>query len=203
MDEHTNDSLPEHAAEHAPHAPPVRPSGPISDATPRWPTVIGVLLIVFGGVGLLMRGFSLVASFAMQSVPMFADALPPPHLWAWTIVLGIVGLPVSLLHLLAGVQTVRRRPSAYALAMGFVAYAVLVLIPGTILQYQTTQWQFQQAAQQGQPMPPAMTSGVFVLATMLLGVAFSLAWPTFVAVWYNIGSHRALVRGWAAHASDA
>lgn len=132
----------------------------------------------------------------MTNVPLFADMLPPPHLWTWTLVLGVVSLPVSVLHLLAGVQTLRRRPSAYALAMGFVLYAVVVLVPGTILQYYNSQWQIQQSAQQGQPMPAYMNSSALVMVMIVFGVLFTLAWPTFIAIWFNISRHKEHVRSW-------
>ncbi|MCW5756997.1 MAG: hypothetical protein KIT54_07175 [Phycisphaeraceae bacterium] len=180
-----------------PSETPPTEAGPIVAANrPAWPTVIGILLIIFGSIGLLQRVVGLVASLVMPNVPFFADMLPPPHLWTWTLVLGVASLPVSLLHLLAGVQTLRRRPSAYALAMGFVLYAVVVLVPGTILQYYTSQWQIQQSAQQSQPMPAFVAGGAFMLVMIAFGALFSLAWPTFIAIWFNISRHKEHVRSW-------
>lgn len=177
-------------------APPTA-AGPIRLSTrPAWPSTVGTLLIVFGSIGLLQRVVGLVASIVMPNVPFLADLLPPPHLWSWTVALAVVSLPVSVLHLVAGVRTLRRRPSAYALAMGFVVYAVLMLIPGTILQYAMMQWQMQQAAQQNQPMPTMMTSAGYAVFMVLFGAIFALAWPTFVTIWFNIPKHRALVRSW-------
>lgn len=185
---------------HDPSTPSETPpteAGPIVGANrPAWPMVIGILLIVFGSIGLLQRVAGLVASFVMPNVPFFADMLPPPHLWTWTLVLGVLALPVSLLHLLAGVQTLRRRRSAYALAMGFVLYAVVMLVPGTILQYYTSQWQMQQSAQQGQPMPAFVAGGAFMMVMIAFGVLFSLAWPAFIAIWFNIPKHKDHVRSW-------
>lgn len=199
MDEPNDASQPH---ERPASAPPVRQLGPIAAAPSTWATWLGVLLCVFGGIGLLQRFFGVVFMAAMPAVP--PSVLPPEMtvtgtLWVFGLVLSIVSLPLSAVHLTAGIQTLRRRPTARFWVVAFFIYAVVILPPGAIYQYIAMQHQMQQAAQQGgSPQGMAALGAGMGMVFAVLGVLVALAWPTFLLVWYSRATIRQEVRSWSA-----
>ncbi len=191
MDQHPHES---------PSTPPVRPTGQIDATRSNWPTWLGVLLCVFGGIGLLQRFFGVVFVAVMPLIP--PNVLPPEMtvtgtLWGYGLVLSIVSLPLSAVHLTAGIQTLRRRPTARFWVVAFVIYAVVILPPGAIYQYIAMQHQMQQAAQQGNsPQGMAALGAGFGLVVGVLGAMVALAWPAFLLIWYSRASIREEIRSW-------
>lgn len=181
-----------------PRAPPLRPSGPIPNATSSWPVWIGVCLCIFGGIGLLQRFFGVIFMAIMPWLPLPPESTITGTLWAVGLALSIVGLPLAAVHLVAGIQTLRRRPSARFWVVIFFVYAVLMLTPGAIYQYLSMQHQIQQAAQQGGTPPGIAAFGRgFALAMVVLAALVALIWPTFLLIWYSRPKIREEVRGWA------
>lgn len=192
---------PHQTTESPPHTPPVHPTGSIQSPRSNWPTWLGVLMCVFGGIGLLQRFFGVVFMAVMPLVPQ--SVLPPEMtvtgtLWLFGLVLSIVSLPLSAVHLTAGIQTLRRRPTARFWVVVFFVYAVVILPPGAIYQYIAMQQQMQQAAQQGgaQPGMAALGAG-FGLVVGVLGAMVALAWPAFLLIWYSRATIREEVRSWS------
>ena len=96
------------------------------------PRVVGILAIVFSGIGLIATA---IWTFGpLDDVSRWDHA----HLWAsarvWLIVWGGLSAGVFALHLVAGILAVRYRPSApravtvYAIAAILLAVADLVLV---------------------------------------------------------------------------
>ncbi|MFI4916679.1 MAG: hypothetical protein ACIAS6_09265 [Phycisphaerales bacterium JB060] len=191
----------------APSTPPVHPTGQFPAVRSSWPTWLGVLLCVFGGIGLLQRFFGVMFMAAMPLVPQ--SVLPPEMtvtdtLWVFGLILSIVSLPLSAVHLTAGIQTLRRRSSARFWVLAFVIYAVVILPPGAIYQYIAMQRQMQQAAQQGNsPQAIAALGAGFGLVVGVLSAMVALAWPAFLLIWYSRASIREEVRSWSARGSAA
>lgn len=184
------------------HAPPTVPTAPLAAHRSSWPKVLGILCCVFAGVGLLMRLFQTAGVFAMQHLPIDAWMKPPAHLTAALIALSIAGLLITVVHMALGVQLLRRRPSALALAIAFLVIVVLLHIPNSIVQWQVQQAQMQgmqqQMAQQSQggappPAMPVLGPG-FGLAMGVIGGLFAIAWPTFLIVWLVLPGHRRELR---------
>ncbi len=181
-----------------PHAPPTRPTAPVPAARSTWPMVIGVLMCVFGGVGLLQRVLGVVFTALMPVLPLPPEMTITGTLWTFTVVLSIIGLPLSVVHLMAGIQTIRRKPSARRWVVIFFAYAVVLLPPSAVLQYMSTQHQMQQASQQGGSSPGMAAFGQgFALIIAILTVVVALLWPTFLLVWYSRATIREEIASWA------
>ncbi|HEY1556651.1 MAG TPA: hypothetical protein VGF94_17570 [Kofleriaceae bacterium] len=119
------------------------------------PMVVGVLMIVFGGIGLVV---SLVTLKAVPSHHML-EKFP-------AVVLGIFEVIVAMLQLDAGIACVRYRPSATTRAVAF-GFARITLTVGTVL---ATWLAFRPDSGQASSLP----------AWFVLGTVVSLAWPAIV-----------------------
>ena len=180
-------------------APPVQPTAPISNTRTSWPIWIGVFLCIFGGIGLLQRLAGVVFTAIMPALPLPPEAKMTGTLWVLGLVLSIVTLPLAVVHLIAGIQTLRRRPSARFWIVVFFIYAVLAIIPGSIFQWYSMHHQMQQASQQsGSPAGMAAFGAGFAVAMVALTILFALIWPTFLLIWYSRDTIREEIRGWGA-----
>lgn len=189
--------IPEHSDAPPSVAPPTQP-GVVPGYRSSWPNVIGTLLCIFGGLGLLQRFAGTVMMAIMPALPMPPELQQTGTFWVMGLLLSIVGLPISIVHLVAGIQTLRRKPSARKWVVIFVVYAVLLVIPSGIYQYLSFQQQMQQMQQSGQAAPPAMAGQGFSAIVMILTVVISLAWPGFLLFWYSRGAIRREVESWGA-----
>lgn len=195
------DQQPEPQSSHEPPAvpaaaPPTQPTGAVPGHRSSWPGVIGTLLCVFGGIGLLQRVFGVGFMALMPFLPLPPEAKITGTAYVLGLVLSVVGLPLSAVHLTAGIQTLRRKQSARKWVVIFFAYAILLAIPGGAYQYFNMQQQMQQAGQQG-GMPAGLGSG-FSMGMAVIGVVISLLWPTFLVIWYSRAKIREEMQGWAA-----
>ena len=183
----------------APVAPPIRPTGEIGGARSSWPNVLGTLICIFAGLGILYRLMGLIGIAIMSMVPLPPEAQMPSNVLWWTVVLSVVGLPVSCLHLLAGIQTLRRRPGARLWVVLFFLYVLALVVPNAILQHMSMQHQMQVTSQQG-GAPPGLTQFMQALGPVLIVVTalWSMAWPTFLLIWYSRRRIREEMAGWAA-----
>lgn len=179
-------------------APPTRPTAELQGHRSSWPGVLGVLLCVFGGIGLLQRIFGVGFMALMHTLPLPPEAKMDGMAYVYGLILSVVGLPLAIVHLTAGIQTLRRKPSARTWVVVFFAYAVLLAIPAAVYQYFAMQQQMQQAAQQsGQPAMAVVGSG-FGLVMAIVGMLVSLLWPTFLLIWYSRPSIREEMSTWSA-----
>ena len=186
-----------------PSTPPMVPTAAIEAPDSKWPNIIGTLICVFAGLGILQRVFSTVFMAIAPALPLPQGTMPSGSLWTWGLALLIIGIPISFIHLWAGVQTIRRRPSARLWVIVFFVYVLLLVGPNTVFQYQSSMHQMQQmqqmqsSGQQGAPPPgfAAVMQSVTVASTVA-GVLFTLAWPTFLLIWYLRPSIRSEMAAW-------
>ena len=189
--------IPEHSDAPPPQAPPTQP-GLVPGHRSSWPNVIGTLLCIFGGLGLLQRLAGTVMMAIMPALPMPPELQQTGTFWIVGLLLSIVGLPISVVHLIAGIQTLRRKPSARKWVVIFAVYAVLLVIPNSIYQYLSFQQQMQQLQQSSQQAPPAMMGQGFSAVMTILTIAITLAWPGFLLYWYSRRVIREEVDSWGA-----
>ncbi|MHC4946862.1 MAG: hypothetical protein ACYTG1_01175 [Planctomycetota bacterium] len=196
----------------APPAPPVRPVGGT------WPTVLGVIGIVFGALG-MVGGFLYAVIFAcvdwltatlaemLKNSPRADVQLAQLEAMARHDTIGIVSSLVwgvlGCLLLAAGIAVMRRRAWG---ATGLVAWSILKMAHGLFsawFGYIMTIDQFtameQAAAASSAPGPPP---GMFGLMARMGGVVvvFQLLWlwalPVFLLVWLSRRTIREQVRNW-------
>ncbi|MEO1008753.1 MAG: hypothetical protein AAFX79_09305 [Planctomycetota bacterium] len=151
-----------------------------------WPTVIGVLCCVFGGLALLGNLCGLIAMPIASQMP----GMPPQGGIAWWLqmVAAVAKIPVSILHLAAGVQLLSRKPSGVRLAVIFAWYAIAMNIIGAAVQVLSTQAALQQ---QGQQVPLGFNAGF-----MVAGTAIACIWPAFLLFWLRRERIRIDVLAW-------
>ncbi|MDP1663423.1 MAG: hypothetical protein Q8L55_16045 [Phycisphaerales bacterium] len=184
------------------NAPPVV-AGPLGVQRAAWPTVVGVISVVLGSLGILKNACGGVSSFAQGFGGM---NLGPPALGGqyslWMVITGVlslVSLAVSGWLLWAGVQLLKRRKKSVALHRGWawtrIGVALLEAAAG--------------AAAQSAVMSGAMAAGGGAggaggggapagMDAMLIAVAIvTIALPLIIALTYPVVVLALLSRPWA------
>jgi hypothetical protein len=183
----------------APSAPPTQP-GPLS-ATPRppaWPTVLGVISIVFGAGGLFFGLLSMLmpivlkaAGAAQAGVSLAAEQLQP-----WTLALHFASFCLAGLLLTAGILIVRRRPAAPTLTFVWAVLRMILVVFAATMAYSAQKAQF--AAMSGQPgSPPPSVSAVIAIGTAIFALLWGWAWPVFLLIWFSRSKVKAHVATWS------
>jgi len=165
-----------------PAAPPTAP-GSLQPIRPGWPRVLGILAIVFASIGLVATIVQVIAMpFAAKTSGVSLNAFG----WALTI----LWIPITAMHLLAGILTVRFRGSGPAL---LILWA-WINIAGTLL---ASVLMFTKATTTGTPVPPPTPLPEwFPIASAMFGMVISLIWPVFLLVYLNRPSRKAVWKSW-------
>jgi hypothetical protein len=145
------------------------------------PKVMGILMIVFASLGLLGTLRTLVGS----SVPTEVYAMVP-ELATWRtieLLLGLIGLGVGFLHLLAGVRAVAYRDVAPNLAVAYATVSIITTLIGSTMVYVYLRPMLGELV--GNEV--ASVAGPMMIATNLV----MLAWPVIVLILMTRPSARA------------
>jgi len=174
----------------------------IEPARPVWPTVIGVISIVFGLLGALQGCGGIVMPFAMngltglmpddQSKAVFAGM--SDHL-AWGVAAGVTGMAVGVLLLTAGIGMVQRRRWSVRAHTIWAVLAILQSGVGGVYGFLIQQSQFQTMKAGGMP-PTPFPMEAFAAVGVLVGLLFACAYPVFMLVWVFRSVIRDQVAGW-------
>lgn len=188
MDEYPNASpWPDEASSHAPAAY-VRPAN-----QPVWPTVVGVISVVFGGLGMIC----LPVSLAMGTVGSLNRELmerAPDWYASYTAVSGCVQLAIAALLLAGGIYLLKRRPVARRLHVGYALATVCVTFLNTVLMATIVLPAISQATGQGPEQAGLM---VGLVAGMIVGFFGGLAYPVFLLIWFSRSKIAGQVRQWS------
>ncbi len=150
----------------APYFPPMPAPEAQRSAIPK---VIGILMIIFGSLGLLSGLFGILGNSGGEELFGEDDAFRT--FTRMSQLFNFVGIGVSCLHLIGGLKCVGYKESAPKLA---VAYALLNMITSIIWGVIVYAWL--------KPMLDGVGNGMggFVGIAMLFGMVISLAWPIIV-----------------------
>jgi hypothetical protein len=110
-------------------APPTEP-GAVAETVPTWPPAIGVLAIVFGGLGLVSSAAT-PAMFLIMSAVGGTSSSPAMTPIGWAV--WAVSLPLAVWHIVAGILTVRRRRSGPSQLVWWAVANSLAAIIGSVL----------------------------------------------------------------------
>ena len=149
--------------------PPTVPRAIVEEAN-RWPTVIGAIAIVFASLGLV--GTIASAAF-MPWASRVAGTTMKPLGW---VVMGI-GVGVTIIHLVGGIQVARRRRSGPGILLAWAWLNSVLVIASTLLGMGQMLSTAPPPPQMPTPMPTWYTS-----VMMLPGMLLSLAWPIFLLI---------------------
>ncbi len=167
-----------------------------------WPKVVGIISIVWASLGLICNGCTAVSALLQ---PMIAGMMPPEAQQQmqqqmagqspiFNIVMGVIGLIMSVLLLYAGIQTMRYQWKGRMLHLAWAALSVLLGIGGSVVGYGMMKQQLAAQMQQMQSDPNTaaqaqqMQGGIEAFAYGAFGctVLFSLAYPVFILIWFGL-----------------
>jgi len=164
---------------------------------PKWPKVIGVISIVLGALGLTCGGLGMVmVPFSSKMLEPMLEGDPVPYGMQFTgldIVVGLLGLLLSLLLLFAGITATTRRPITRPLHLTFAICSIPLNIWSALNQI-NKQALNEQWAQDfpNNPMAQGMSGssnagaqiGQVVGLVMLL--IFGIGIPLFYLIWFGL-----------------
>lgn len=150
-----------------------------------WPKVIGIISLVFSGLGLvcgpLGKAANIVNPASREVYAMFPD-------WfrTWETVSMLVGIGTCILLLAGGILLLRRRALARALHLAYGALGVVITLVNAAVMVSL----FSHPGDLPAPLRAAMVSSAVV------GVLAGMAYPVFLLVWFLRPRIAAEVRGW-------
>jgi hypothetical protein len=132
------------------------------------PKVVGILMIIFASLGII------VGLYHVATAGVAAEALDEPRLGRfirWSKVLALVGLSISVLHLVGGIRAVTYRANAPRLAITYAIVNMAFIVLNAIITYAMLL-----AIAGGRSEVPSSVMGVGVV----MGSIISMAWPIVV-----------------------
>lgn len=188
-------------SESGPDAPPPAPGTRALEARPTtWPTVIGIISVILGVLALLQGLMGAIMAPLIGMIPMPAGAGTNPMAafqdYVWEMVaVGLIGVVIAGIHILAGQRLLKRRVSARGL---FFMFAILKMIYALASTWSNVRMQnaYMDAIANDPnfpPMPPGLDELMqsMTVAMSAFIVLYMWAYPIFLLVWFN----RAKIRG--------
>jgi hypothetical protein len=174
-----------------------------------WPTVIGIIAIVFGSLAALQGCFGAVMSAIMRPLARKIEGSMPEgqatgmeaivQFAPWLVAGSIVAVCLAVILLVGGVMVTRRRPGAVKVCLTWATLKMLYAVPYSLLQYHINKVQFE--ALQNDPNMPA--GGAMTRLFDMIGifaVVFGLLWlwalPVFMFIWFGRSRIREEIAGW-------
>jgi hypothetical protein len=192
--------MPEHPPIQLPTAPPTSPGTLGSGPGPSWPKVLGIICILFGGLGALAGLWSLLAPFVVFRI---FGASQPPELaahaqkWLWWTVLGsLLSIALAVLLLVGGVFLVSRRPAAIGALRSWAVLKVLCSILTACISYLSAIDQVAAMHAAGSAGPPPRIMEMMMLGGLLLWFLWSLALPVLLLVFFGRPAARRHIATW-------
>lgn len=175
-------------------SPPVPPTIPgelgLGAPPPSWPKVVGIISIVWGGLGSLCAGCGILSAFSSN---MFAGMMPPeagPMPDAMKpgpvqIVLSIVGLGLAIWLIVAGVMTLQRKIAGRTMHLVYACISILVTIAAAFAGYQQQMDLAAWAKQNPDSVWAQSANSPIGLIMLLVATLLGLAYPIFCLVWFG------------------
>lgn len=187
-----------------PHVPPMLPTEVAKDSVPSaWPTVVGILAIVFGCFGFLACSWVLVYPFVTDQLEDMAQQIPmqvtiePFTATVWTTAISITWFMCSGLLLFGGISLVRRRRRAAATLLVWAILEIVLILASAGVESAAQTPVVDQATTQQPTVPREITITVGCGALGPYGgIIFDLAVPVFVLVWFRRSAIKKEVAAW-------
>lgn len=143
------------------------------------PKVMGILMIIFGGLGILsaLVGLATGGGFGMPSGPGAMDKLRE-ELTAYTQVTNGISLPLAIFHLVAGVWAVLYKRAAPLLA---TTYATLAMLNQVLAAFLLFSW-YLPAMERLLPSSMAGPMRMGMMVGFVFGLIIGLTWPVLVLI---------------------
>ena len=177
-----------------------------------WPTVLGILAMIFGGFGVLQAAWGIIMTITIAlggNAPFMSSAgpgAPDPAVFNAAMrqhttqnILANSGIFIAaVLLLIAAIALVRRSPKARPLMLGWALLKIVVGIfsawVGAMAQRSTFQ---AMSAQPGMAAMPGALGPMMENFTLLFASLWYAALPVFMLIWFNLGFVRREIAAWA------
>ena len=170
--------------------------GYASGAPPTWPTVIGVIGIVFGAGAVLMTLGGLVIALIMRDAPGMPPSPQFNERWMpWSIASMFVTCGVAILLLVAGIGLAKRRAWGPRLAKVWAVLKMVIVVASTGIGFQV-QRETMKAMQQSAGPSPVPNLEMIVALSMCAGLLWYWALPVFMLIWFSRSSVKAEIAKW-------
>lgn len=181
------------ASPSAASTPPMQPTGMVTGSVPTsWPTVVGILAIVFGGFGVLISAWGAVYPFVVER---FAETFPPTQAqmiqqfdgWSgWSQAIAILSFLLAGLLIFGGISVVKRRHRAVSVLFIWSMLKIVLIFASVGVQLSLQGQVLDQAVAQLQPVPGGRAIMVSSMrGTIACSAIFQLAGPVFLLVWFR------------------
>jgi hypothetical protein len=163
-------------------APPVQTEA--MQRPSKWPTAIGIISIIWGGLGLICSPIGLLTQQADPNQQAFLSEMPD---WFEPLATAeyLVTMVLRAVLLIGGIQLLRRRPSGLGL---HIAYAWLTIATAVVGGAVT----FYGLAQVDLPDPVRIGAKI----GGLVGILIAVAYPIFCLIWFARRRIREDIDGW-------
>lgn len=172
-----------------PTVPPTTEFTDLPAELPKWPKVVGILSISWGGFWLLCGGCGIVGAFIgpMMMPPEMKDKMPPTTITLPQVVGMVAGMANAVLLIVAGAMTVGRKRIGRTLHLLYASISIPLLVIGVFQQFQqqavTQQW-----LRENPDNPVAKQMQASAAFGPIIGIAFALlilGYVVFLFVWFG------------------
>ena len=187
----------EHCREPAGAAPPtVRDEIPVPRVEPKWPLVLGIIAVIFGGGGVLIYAWGILSMLLMRDF-FQAGAMLPEKFTLLNIASSALNLIPAALLLPAGIGLIRWRRWGVRLTKLWAAVKIPLAVVAAWLSYMLQEAMLSSISQQGPGMPGFSQMRGVMLA---FAVGFPLLWgwalPVFMLIFLSRPRVREQVADW-------
>ncbi len=174
---------------------PYRPVEPVRTV---WPTVLGIIGIIFGAFGILSGLWAGVAEM-VPALHQAAASQPTPISGTYAMITGLVNIALAVLLLVGGITLIGRRALAVTLLKTWAIVDIITAIGGFVFVLAGMSQMVQTMQQQNPAMakaPPAVLEAA-IIGGICIGGLFALALPIFTLIWFGRQKIKDEIAAWA------
>jgi hypothetical protein len=190
--------------EPAAYPPMTATGGPFHREPSNWPSVLGVIAIIFGVLAILGGLWGMVSPLFVR---VFKDLMPREaaapfdqiQSWgAWMVLNGAVMTTLAGLLLTVGIGLMRRKAWSIPWARVWAVAKMVFVVSQIALQYQIQREQFETMfqADPGSTGPPPGFMQLLLAVGFFIGLLWGWALPVFTLVWLGRRKIREDVTSW-------
>jgi hypothetical protein len=155
-----------------------------------WPKVVGIISICWAGLGMFCGACGLASMLMMSTLTASAEKQlgPMPDVMKPNMpqtVMVVVSFIPTVLLLVAGIATLRRKPAGRGLHLVYAIIGLVIAVIATIINFKhqadVMAWAKANPSDKWAPQAGSPLS----LIPIVLGLLLSIAWPLFCMIWFG------------------
>jgi len=178
--------------------PPTQPYAPVVGPRPSsWPSVLGIMAIVWGALGTMNGCMGSLTPFLMST---FASFIPKEQAGLtealeeylpWTVALALIMTALGILLIVGGAGLLKHSRFAIKTCLAWAWLKIMAVVASSVMQYfiqQAQKEQMKTMLPDDPNIPNFLTDGTvtaFALAMVGLGLAFHLGLSLFIIIWFK------------------